>query len=213
MRNIKEVIKYISKQIFLYPIYIKMLNQRKLRKWVKKGKPNPPPLVKVMVIKEYAKKFSVKIFIETGTFKGDTVKSVKNIFSKIFSIELDIALYTNAKDRFLDCSRISIIHGDSSEELPKLLENISEPCLFWLDSHYSEGITAKGKTNTPVWQELQHILKHPIKSHVILIDDARDFIGKNDYPSIQEVRNLVLKHLPGRSFEVKDDIIRIHAQS
>jgi len=216
--NIKKVIKYFIKKTFLYnwlkPIHVKIRDQRLLREWVKKGKPVPPPhAVKLMVIRKYAKKFSIKIFIETGTDDGATVASVKNIFNKIYSIELSIVLYARAKDKFSKDSRISIIHGDSSKELPKVLKNISEPCLFWIDAHYSAGISAKGKINTPAWQELQHILKHPTKGHVILIDDARKFTGKNDYPSIQEVQNLVFEYLPDWSFKIKNDIIRIHAQS
>ena len=38
------------------------------------------------------------------------------------------------------------------------------------------------------------------------------FIGKNDYPSIEKVKNLVFKYHQDWSFIIKDDIIRIHSR-
>lgn len=179
--------------------------------WVELGKPFPPPhLIKQMTVKEYAKKYRLNIFIETGTYLGDMVYAVRSVFGKIYSIELGEELYKRAKRRFSKYNHISILHGDSAEVLPEILDNIKEPCLFWLDGHYSAGITAKGELATPILQELDHILSHPVKDHVILIDDARDFIGKNDYPTIQELRTLVLSQKLGYGFEVRNDIIRIH---
>jgi len=81
--------------------------------------------------------------------------------------------------------------------------------LFWLDAHYSRGITARGNRDTPIWQELQTILSHPVKRHVVLIDDARCFNGTNDYPTIEEIRDLLVKRAPHYSIETKKDIVRI----
>jgi len=149
-------------------------------------------------------------FVETGTFWGDMVYANKNVFRKIFSIELDQDLYEQAKKRFFNEAHISILQGASGEIIAKVLAEINEPCLFWLDGHYSEGVTAKGKLETPIRQELKHILNHRIQGHVILIDDARQFVGQNDYPKIAELRQLILGHNPGWVFEVKDDIIRAY---
>jgi len=45
---------------------------------------------------------------------------------------------------------------------------------------------------------------------VILIDDARNFTGNDDdYPSIQELQDLVASIGSSWTFEIKDDIIRI----
>jgi hypothetical protein len=44
---------------------------------------------------------------------------------------------------------------------------------------------------------------------VILIDDARWFDGRTQYPTIQELRAGVEREYPGHVVEVKDDIIRI----
>jgi len=49
-----------------------------------------------------------------------------------------------------------------------------------------------------------------VEDHVILIDDAREFTGANDYPTIDELRKFVGDSMPGFHLEVRDDIVRIH---
>ena len=102
------------------------------------------------------------------------------------------------------------MQGDSSKVLPELLDKIKKPCLFWLDGHYSGGITGKGDLNTPILNELKSIFSHQIKDHVILIDDARCFTGEEDYPTIKALKEFVIKNRPDWVFEVRNDIIRIH---
>lgn len=138
-------------------------------RWKLNGRPIPPPhIVKQQIIKEHAKKYKIKTFIETGTFFGQMVRAVSDIFDCIISIELDPDLYKNAKNQFSDFSHISILHGDSSDVLKYIMPSINEQCLFWLDGHYSKGVTAKAKLNTPIIEELNLILSHKIKNHVIL---------------------------------------------
>jgi len=57
--------------------------------------------------------------------------------------------------------------------------------------------------------ELRNISRHPIKKHVILIDDARCFDGTYDYPTLVELEKIAGDYWPGSSFEVRDDIVRI----
>jgi hypothetical protein len=181
--------------------------------WEATGRTIPPPnMIKRRIIKKYAEMRSLKIFIETGTLFGDTVDAVKNIFDRIFSIELDEILYKKAKKRFAEFGHISILQGDSGKILPETISTISQPCLFWLDGHYSGWVTAKGQSETPIITELTYILSHPVKNHVILIDDARLYIGKGDWPDVKEIKSLVLNKFPDFVVEVKDDIIRIHSR-
>jgi hypothetical protein len=90
-----------------------------------------------------------------------------------------------------------------------LLKKIHEPTLFWLDGHWSGGITAQGDKDTPVVAECEAVLSHHVQGHVILVDDARCFTGENDYPTIAGMRALCGRH-PGMTFEVEDDVIRVH---
>lgn len=187
-----------------------MENQTGIKSWSENGcLIPPPPAFKQFVVKSYAKTYKTKILIETGTFLGEMVFACKDNFGHIYSVELDNKLAHTAKLKFSSFSNICIIEGDSSVELPAILEKIMEPALFWLDGHYSGGFTARGKINTPVLQEFTHIIRHHIKQHVILIDDARCFNGTEDYPSLEELSHIVRSKLPQSVFEVRDDIIRI----
>ena len=180
-------------------------------RWRLEGKPAPPPhTVKQRTVKEYAKRFDLKILIETGTCLGDMINATRRTFNTIYSIELDDSLYERVKKKFSKFPHIHILHGDSGKILPDILSSISQPCLFWLDAHYSGGITAKGDRETPILEELQCILNHRILDHVILIDDARCFVGQKDYPIVDEVRALVSNYRPDWIVEVEYDIIRVH---
>ena len=195
-------------------IYNKPINflrtGKKIRRWEKDAKSRSPPQpYKHKIIKKYAKNYSLNIFIETGTYLGNTINSVKKIFKEIYSIELDKTLYLKAKHKFIENKHINVILGDSSEKLPEILSKIDEPCLFWLDAHYSGENTSKTNVETPITKELQSILNHPNKNHVILIDDAHEFLGKNDYPTIPELKETINQY-EEKVLIVKENIIRIH---
>ena len=49
-----------------------------------------------------------------------------------------------------DGRRAEILQGDSTDVLPEVVEKMDEPTLFWLDGHYSGGITASGEQETPI---------------------------------------------------------------
>jgi hypothetical protein len=215
-------IKLLLRRTFVYDIVdrvrdrkekpqIRAQQEAEIREWEAKGKPLPPPhVLKQRTLEHYAKAFSLQILIETGTYQGDMVEAMKDAFNKIYSIELKRELYERATKRFDRNDHISIIHGDSGKVLREVLAKINEPCLFWLDGHYSAGITAKGELDTPINEELNHILNHPVEGHVILIDDARLFVGENHYPRIDELKDIILKRHSDWILEDEHDIIRIH---
>jgi hypothetical protein len=186
--------------------------RRHVLPWRLAGRPVPPPVpVKERAIREYGKRFNICTLVETGTFRGDMVDAMKDRFDEIYTIELDLILHENAARRFADFSHIRVIHGDSTEQLPGLLDRLIEPCVFWLDAHYSllGETTASGELNTPIVAELKAILTHHERRHVILVDDARHFTGSNDYPTLAWIREFVGTQRPDLELEVRDDIIRI----
>lgn len=178
--------------------------------WHKKGKPLPAPhTVKQKTLYEYAKRFQLGILIETGTFYGDMVEAMKGSFDQIYSIELSKALYDSATRRFHGVNNITLIHGDSGIKLGEVMKKINRPALFWLDGHYSGGITAKGEKITPIYEELKHILRSEDMAHVIIIDDARCFGINAPYPSIENLISFVKSRKPNANITVQDDMIRI----
>ena len=159
-------------------------------------------------ILKYQQKHHYHIFVETGTYLGDMLEAQRRHFDKLISVELSKELYEKALLRFEKYPHIQILLGDSGKVLKKVLSEIQQPALFWLDGHYSSGITAKSDKNTPIVEELILIFQSSLP-HGILVDDARLFTGKEDYPSIPEVCDLVRQYTPERTLEVADDIIRI----
>lgn len=199
----------------LYHLYLLLLNnKRKLYNKIT----IPDYAVKRQTIRVIAKKYKcTKVFIETGTYMGDTVDFLKHDFELLYSIELNDELAAKSTERFSKESKIKIVHGDSATQLSSILSVINSPVVFWLDGHYSSEfqvgdediVTARGAKDTPIMEELQHISNHSVKNHVILIDDARLFNGTNDYPAKDIVREFVKEKFPNHHFSIKKDIIRI----
>lgn len=184
-------------------------HEEQLAEWERNGRPIPPPhIVKQMAIEEYRKKFHTEILVETGTYMGDMVEAQRDQFKKIYSIELSEKLFNKAQKRFKDHLHIKIVQGDSGTVLNKLMAQIDKPALFWLDGHYSGGITAKGEKECPVPEELKIIFKSPLP-HIILIDDARLFNGTHDYPTIEQIEEIIRPNNRPYLVETKDDIIRL----
>jgi hypothetical protein len=180
--------------------------------WMLKGSRLPPPgALKQRIIARYAGQYGLKSMIETGTHYGDMVAAMRTRFVRIDSIEIYEPLYLKALARFTGHKNIYLHLGDSEKILPTILSALAEPALFWLDAHYSGEGTGKGELETPILKELKHILAHPIRKHVILIDDARLFVGRDGYPSLSELRDFLDRQGPDKQFVVQDDIIRIHS--
>ena len=190
--------------------YINIINQKKeFKKWKQNGCPVPPPhLVKQMTIAEYQQKYNISILVETGSFLGDMVEAQKRRFNQIFSIELGVDLYRNTFKRFKRNGHIKILLGDSGKVLPNILSEINEPAIFWLDGHYSAGITAKGDKECPIYEELNAIFNSEKFNHILLIDDARCFNGEGDYPTIEDLSSFIKSRDKNYTVEIKNDIIR-----
>ena len=172
--------------------------------------PTIPDEYKRMTIIKYAQKYNCKIGIETGTYYGDTTYFCKDYFDKFYTIELSPLFFNKALDRFKNYDNIITLQGDSATVLPELLEEINDKAIFWLDGHYcGDNITAIGKKETPIMEELACIFNHKIKDHIILIDDARCFGTWKDYPSIKELEEYVKSFDKDIEFCIKNDIIRI----
>lgn len=181
-----------------------------LNTWEKKGYPNPPPhLVKQRILQKYAKEFNLKVLVETGTYYGDMIEAQLNYFDKIYSIELSPTLFSYAAERFRLKPNVEVIQGDSGIEIKKIMKDLKQPALFWLDGHYSSDETARGDKDTPILEELECILKSDDLGHVIIIDDARLFGSDPAYPSLEAIEALIHSRRPALKIKVSNDSIRI----
>jgi hypothetical protein len=209
--NLKGYLRDLLTDTFIWDLRERSRDNHEVETWENAGRPVPPPAwVKRHVLAAYGVAFGTGTLVETGTFMGGTVYALKDRFKTIYSIELSDSLMKRAKNRFHAYSHIHILHGDSGELLPELLSGISEPCLFWLDGHYSGGITAQAGLDTPIVNELMTIFDHEVKDHIVLIDDARLFNGTQDYPTIEELREIFARKRPNYQFSVVNDVIRAH---
>lgn len=138
---------------------------------------------------EVLKKYRTSNFVETGTFVGNGVKiAIECGFRNIYSVELSEKLYRDNVERFKDFKNVNLFCGSSEETLARIIKDISGPITFWLDAHYSGGVTEMGQSNCPILCELEIIGSHPVRTHTILIDDIRLF-GKN-YLAHEELREM-----------------------
>ena len=114
-----------------------------------------------------------RVFVETGTFGGNGVRlALEAGFEEVHSCDIDLMMVQDAKSRFSGDARVHIYQKDSSYQLWDIIKNIHESMTFWLDAHNGfPDPDAVGVKNTPLMEELDQIKEHPIKSHIILIDD------------------------------------------
>ena len=161
--------------------------------------------------------FCQKYFVETGTYGGDGLQKALNAgFQEARSIEFDDHLVSGSRNRFANRANIKIYHGDSSKDLWNVIKDIDEPITFWLDAHIFPP-RADGGKNCPLIEELEQIKQHPIKNHIILIDDmhccgtaAFDFMGKEHFiAKLLEINpNYQIRYVDGGDDgEYKDNVM------
>lgn len=172
--------------------------------------PTPTPHgIKRRIVRNLARKFGARTLVETGTYMGDMLNGQLSTFDELYSIELSQLYHDRARLRFAGHDKVKLLCGDSGEKVAEVLPRLRNRALFWLDAHYSGGNTARGAIDTPIMQELSRILGRPASTDVVLVDDARCFVGQDGYPTVDEVRQYVQQQRPDYDVEVKQDVICI----
>lgn len=177
--------------------------------WKLRGEPvRSPHLVKQRAVREYARRYGLRTMVETGTYYGEMVAAVRNDFERIYSIEFDPELASRAVRRFSRDRHIRILEGDSRKVLPELLDSVSEPALFWLDAGYW-GWANLARDPARLSEELEAALSHPVRGHVVLMDDARMLDGSKGAPIFDDLRTRIILRFPDRQVELLHDIVRV----
>jgi hypothetical protein len=127
--------------------------------------------------------------IETGTYLGDTSRKFAKLGYEVHTIEVSQKL-SDAVFPMLNAIGVNCYRGDSGTLLPQIMQKILESgtskANFWLDGHWSGGITSRADDyETPIIKELNSIATFLLqfKSVVIAIDDVRCFGNDPSYPS------------------------------
>lgn len=145
--------------------------------------------------KNLADTYKSNLFIETGTYLGDTAKWACQVFKKVLTCEPAPKIYLKAIDLTKKYTNIFVSPLDSVNFLlsNKNVISNSEAPFFWLDAHPKGGDTYGIDQKIPLLEELIIIFA----SHdapIIMIDDIRifgcpEFYGFNskNWPSIAEI--------------------------
>jgi len=114
-------------------------------------------------------KYLNRVFVETGSNYGDGIQqALDEGFEVVYSIEIDMERWNHCHERFIKNDNVHLLLGDTEKVLGVLLRYIEEPVTFWLDAH-------KGNGKSPLLKEIEIIRNHPVKNHILLIDDLRDW--------------------------------------
>ena len=176
--------------------------------WLLTGAPPPDNhFYKTKRIREICQRYNCITFIETGTFFGQMVAAVHRRFKRTMSVELSLELYEGNRISFEHESSVKIFYGDSSATLGQMVSESTGRILYWLDGHFSGGVTACGAEVTPILQELETIKSHKRPDDCILIDDVRLFTGFDGYPKLEDVKKLIRDISPSYEFIVDRDCL------
>jgi len=170
-----------------------------------------PARAKRRLLRRYAREFRLHTLVETGTYLGDTVAALRRDFGHIYSIELSPELAQRARKRFQTARNVTIVEGDSGIKLAEIVRGLETPTLFWLDGHFSGGVTARGSLDSPLIAELDTVLNHPATGDVILIDDAAWLDDQFGGHGLERIRARIQSAQPQWTIELRNDILRTHA--
>ncbi len=171
-----------------------------------------------------------KVFIETGTFLGDTIarEVATNKWSHLHTVDIDKRLFRAAAKRFRDEPRITCHHGSSPDVLSLIIDP-TQVTHFYLDAHrtgtneQARQLTGrdytrhdKSRGECPLLDELAVILAFDWTTLPrIVIDDAQNFVpGKGfwrtgpsqEYDAAQwPTMEQIAAQLPNYSLDIVND--------
>ena len=189
-------------------------NRKSLKNWkIRNFLPPSPDSIKHQVL--INNNYSDSLWIETGTYYGETTKLLSKISKKTISIEADKELFETSKKKLKNLKNVELFNGKSEDLLDKLIsENLEfKNICIYLDAHlcqdHLKNIQTFGSedTATPILKELEIIKKYYGKFEKInvLIDDIRLFYGNyQNYPD----KNILVDWCKENNFswEIEHDI-------
>ena len=189
-------------------------NRKSLKNWkIRNFLPPSPDSIKHQIL--INNNYSDSLWIETGTYYGETTKLLSKISKKTISIEADKELFETSKKKLKNLKNVELLNGKSEDLLNKSIsENLDfKNICIYLDAHlcqdHLKNIKTFGSedTATPILQELEIIKKYygKFEKFNVLIDDIRLFYGNfQNYPD----KNILVDWCKENNFswEIEHDI-------
>ena len=129
-----------------------------------------------------------KFFVETGTYTGQSLNLISGLFEQLYTAEASPELFRASQALFKGLNRTNISGElcDSRVLLQKITPDVANQSVFFLDAHYSQGLTSDEYGSCPVIDEIRIILdKAP--NALIVVDDIRTMSGKGGYPTLVQI--------------------------
>lgn len=165
------------------------------------------------LISSLISQFNINIFVETGTYYGGTAIWASKNFKQVITIEYSQELYESVKKQYQNVKNIEFLWGDSRTKLKDLIPSLKNPALFWLDAHYSGGLTYGEEDQCPIIEEI-NIINASGLDHFLLLDDARLFLSPpqpphniQQWPNISELVDALREKVPDKYIVIIEDVI------
>lgn len=128
------------------------------------------------------------VFVETGTYTGQSVYKIVSLFREVHTVEASPDLNRAARELFKakEITNVSALLGDSQGFLRSLAPQVYEDAVFFLDAHYSSGITSQEYGACPVIEEIDIVLSRSPNA-LIVVDDLRKMTGRDGYPTLEQI--------------------------
>ncbi|MBS0261821.1 MAG: hypothetical protein JSS02_07675 [Planctomycetes bacterium] len=148
-----------------------------------------------------ARELGIEMFVETGTFRGESAAWAAERFREVITIERSPGLYAQSRDNAVH-NNIVFRNGHSPDFLPELTA-LPKAKLFWLDAHWCglDGDSAGAECQCAILAELS-ALRGSASDDVIMIDDFHMFavpppppFRADEWPSLDELFSLI-RELP-----------------
>jgi hypothetical protein len=134
-------------------------------------------------------RLALKLFVETGTFRGETAEWAAGQFARVWTVEANAELFASTRERLKGTTNIVCVQGDSRAGLREIVPQLDAPALFWLDAHWcgaDSTDTAGAEDQCPLIDEIAIVNASP-HEHVVLVDDARYFLAPPPSPNRLEM--------------------------
>lgn len=168
----------------------------------------------------FVRVLNVEVFVETGTFEGDSLAIASRKVAECHSVELSQTYFDGARERFAGQPNIHLHLGESAAFLRAVAPRIAgRSVLYWLDAHWCAAENTAGQdSQSPILEEIKAIDKL-CQSHTLCIDDARLYLCPppaphryTDWPDFYSVITALLRVAPEHRFMVLNDVIIVYPQ-